>query len=186
MLREEELVRHIEQALKSLGNYFSSPDELRDTANRVARVWIEMTDGSRQSAPKLKWFPTKFEGLLIKGPIEGYFLCPHHLLPVVIKVFIGLVPNGYVLGISKITRTILWACKRLALQEDITQLIADRLWDVPESYKPVGLIVRVIGDHFCEKIRGVKRQSPTITTQVRGFIREEFLTMFYKHIKEWA
>jgi hypothetical protein len=76
--------------------------------------------------------------------------------------------------------------QRLALQEDIAQLIADRLWDVPESYKPVGLIVRVIGDHFCEKIRGVKRQSPTITTQVRGFIREEFLTMFYKHIKEWA
>lgn len=105
------------------------------------------------------------------------------MLPVRLKVLVGLVPNGYTLGISKITRTVFWACKKFALQEDITKIIADRLWNVSEGYGPESLIVASVGDHFCEKIRGIRYQSHTTMTELRGCIDDNILGYFEKRLQ---
>lgn len=182
MSQKDILANQIEGALEALDNHFYTPEELKETSQRIARVWLEMTESTNQSPPSLKWFKTESVGFLIKGPVEFYSLCPHHLLPMIFKVLVGFVPNGYTIGVSKITRTTIWACKRLALQEDITKIIADTLWNVQEHYKPYGLIVGVIGDHFCEKVRGVTHPSPTITVEIRGSLNEDMITLFQKHL----
>ncbi|MEO0264848.1 MAG: GTP cyclohydrolase I [candidate division WOR-3 bacterium] len=183
---QKQVVEYIKLALEGLGlgDQFYSPQALEESAARIAKVWIEMTEGIRQSVPELKWFRTGFNGFLIKGPVESYFLCPHHLLPVSMSVLVGIVPKGYTLGISKITRTVLWACKRLAIQEDILKLIADTLWNVQEIYKPIGLVVGGVADHFCEKIRGVRHKSPTAVIEIRGLVKKEFLLLFDKRLKK--
>jgi len=178
------ITAHLEKALIALGDNFPHKKEIKRTAERLTSVWIEMSKSSTSSPPKLKWFPTDFRSLMIKGPIESYFLCPHHLLPVTAKTIIGMVPNGYTLGISKISRIVSWACNRFELQEDITKLIADNLWEVQECYKPKGLIVSMIGDHFCEKIRGIKQKSPTQTVEMRGNVTAEELFLFNARINQ--
>lgn len=182
MIQEEILLEHIDGALKALGSPFDTADELTETVHRIARVWIEMTEGLFKEPPNIKWFKTKSRGFLLKGPVESYALCPHHLLPVTLKILVGLVPNGYTIGISKITRVALWASKRLAIQEDITKIMAGILWEVEEIYRPSGVIVGIIGDHYCEKIRGVQHPSPTITTEIRGYIEKDFITVFQNHM----
>jgi GTP cyclohydrolase I len=124
---------------------------------------------------------------LIKGPIEYSFLCPHHLLPVFVKVYVGMVPNGYTLGISKITRTVFWACrKNFALQETITKRIADALWEEGGGKNKLrGIIVEIIGKHNCEEIRGIKCDSNVITIEKRGKINKRHLSIFIQFMQKF-
>jgi len=191
-MSEEVLKNYLKKALRSVKDRFDDENDIEETANRLIKVWYEMSENFNTPSPKLKWFPTKFEGILIKGPIESSFLCPHHLLPVFVKVCVGIVPNGYTLGISKITRTVFWACrKKFALQETITKTIADSLWESGGKNKFKGLIVEIIGEHNCKKIRGIKCDSNTITIEERGkinkkhrFIFMQFMQKFEREIKE--
>lgn len=174
----------LEEALRRT-NGFGSPDEdIRATAGRLLGVWKELGRGTQIPPPKLKWFQSDYHSLLIKGPMEAAFLCPHHLLPVMAKVALGVIPNeaGHVLGISKYTRVVEWACARFDLQENITSLIADTIWNVPAEFRPSGLCVAVSGDHFCEKIRGIKKTSPTITMEARGIYSQENRALLLKTI----
>jgi len=176
--KEKEISKYLEKALKSLRENFIHQNEIQKTAKRIARVWIEMSKGVNQKPPELKWFKSNLKGFLIKGPLISYFLCPHHLLPVDSHIIIGIVPNGYVLGLSKIGRIVNWACNRFDLQENITKLIADTLWNVSKVYRPKGVIVGIIAEHSCEKVRGVRQKSPTQTIDIRGEIKDKELLLF--------
>lgn len=169
------ILRGLEEVLSSLKHRFNEGFSPKKTAYRIIRVWMEMSESCNKKPPQLKWFKTTAKNYLIKGPINVYFLCPHHLLPVDAKVFIGLIPNGYTLGISKITRMVHWAVRKIDLQENITKQIADHLWD---DTRLKGLIVIIIGDHYCEKIRGIRSKSPAISIEFRGKIENNLLLAF--------
>ncbi len=179
---QKETVEYLKKALHTIKSRFKDKSSLEDTARRVVGVWFEMSEGYNKICPMPKWFKTSSnKGFLIKGPIKTYLLCPHHLLPINIKVFVGLHLKGYTLGISKITRVVLWASKVFALQEDVTKEIADKLWD---KDKLNGLIVGIIGDHFCEKVRGVKVASNTVSIEYKGDIDNKYILIFNKYFKE--
>jgi GTP cyclohydrolase I len=173
---------HIENALTIISDEFYDKEEIKETSKRIAKVWDEMTEGVYKKAPALKWFRSKSNGLIIKGPIEVSFLCIHHLLPSLVKILIGYVPNGYVIGLSKITRNVIWASRRFTLQEDLTKMVADIFWDVPDIYRPKSLIVAIVGDHFCEKIRGIKHKSITVTIEKRGDMSEKDMLIFMRNL----
>ncbi len=175
---------HIENALQILAGEFYDTEELKKTSKRLAKVWNEMTEGIYKTSPALKWYKSKSNGLIIKGPVDSSFFCIHHLLPSLIKVLIGYVPNGYVIGLSKITRNVIWASKRFTLQEDLTELIADIFWDVSILHRPKGLIVAITGDHLCEKIRGIKQKSFTFTIKKRGALSEQDISLFMKYLEK--
>ena len=180
------LKNYLKKALGSIKDRFDDKVIMEETVNRVIKVWYEMSESFDKPPPKLKWFPTKFQGILVKGPIEYSFLCSHHLLPVFVKIWVGIVPNGYTLGISKITRTIFWACrKNFALQESITKRIAERLWKEGGGSKLKGIIVGIIGKHCCEEIRGVKCVSNAITIEEKGEINEKYRSVFIQLIQKF-
>jgi GTP cyclohydrolase I len=156
--------------------------EANKTARRILNVWYEMAERT-SGPPSLKWFKTSFTGFLIKGPIEAYSLCPHHMLPIRMKILVGIVPKGYTLGISKITRLVLWASKGFFIQEEITKIIADKLW---EKDKLEGLIIGVIGEHSCEKIRGVKSKNDTVTIEIRGRVDKKSIFIFNRRLQNAA
>lgn len=174
----------IENALQVLVGDYYNIEELNKTSERVANVWYEMSEGVYEEKPDLKWFESKSNSLVIKGPIEASFLCLHHLFPTSIRVMIGYIPDGYVIGLSKITRNVLWASKRFTLQEDLTKMITDIFWEVPDVYRPKGLIVAIIGDHSCEKTRGIKKKSVTTTIDKRGELNEEDILIFMENLNK--
>ena len=151
-----------------------------ETPKRFYQVLVEMSSGIVSPPPELKWFPTNSKGILIKGPIEAFSLCPHHLLPIHLKFLIGIKYDGYVLGISKITRTVIWATRKLLLQEDITRVIVDRLWNEGINYNVKGVLVLCSGEHLCEKIRGIKKGVYTITLEKRGEFDNNILQLLKK------
>jgi GTP cyclohydrolase I len=184
---KENLKNYLKKALRTIRDRFDNVSDIEETVNRLIKVWYEMSESFNTPPPKLRWFPTEFEGILIKGPIEYSFLCPHHLLPVFVKVYVGMVPNGYTLGISKITRTVFWACrKNFALQETITKRIADALWEEGGGKNKLrGIIVEIIGKHNCEEIRGIKCDSNVITIEKRGKINKRHLSIFIQFMQKF-
>lgn len=176
------LVQQLIKALEIIKNRFEDGSIINDTAKRLANTWYEMSATFETPPPSLKWFPTSFEGMLIKGSISCSFLCPHHLFPVEAKVLVGIIPNGYTIGISKITRVIEWASRKgFTLQETLTKRIADTLW---KNDKLKGLIVAIAGRHFCEEMRGIKKGSPVITIEERGKILRKFRFMFIQNLEK--
>ena len=142
------------------------------TPARVARLYRELTRGFRVDPAKiLKTFDSKYSELIVISEINFYSLCPHHLLIYRGKMHFGYVPDGKIVGLSKIPRLIQAMASRPIVQEDLVSEIADTFMSV---VKPLGCVARATGRHDCVAVRGVKCHEAQMTTvALRGLFREK-------------
>jgi GTP cyclohydrolase I len=166
--RLEEIVREL---LIELGVDVHD-QHFRRTPARVARLYRELTQGYRvQPVEILTTFTSNHHELIVVSDINFYSLCPHHLLIYRGKMHFGYVPDGRIVGLSKIPRLIQGMAARLVVQEDLVSEIADTFM---AQVKPLGCVVRATGRHDCVAVRGVKCHEAAMTTvALRGVFQEK-------------
>jgi GTP cyclohydrolase IA len=144
----------------------------RRTPARVAQLYRELTQGYRiRPAEILTTFASNHHELIVVSDINFYSLCPHHLLIYRGKMHFGYVPDGKIVGLSKIPRLIQGMAARLIVQEDLVSEIADTFM---AHVKPMGCVVKATGRHDCVAVRGVKCHEAAMTTvALRGVFQEK-------------
>ncbi len=157
------------------------------TPERVAKSWEYLASGYKLSIDEIVGdaiYNEKAKGMVVVRDIDFFSLCEHHLLPFFGVAHVGYIPNGKVIGLSKIPRIVEMFSRRLQLQERLTQQIADAIQDL---LNPIGLGVVIEGQHMCMQMRGVeKKNSFTTTSAVFGEFhddaetRAEFISMITK------
>jgi GTP cyclohydrolase I len=162
---------------------------LLKTPSRVAKAWQFFSKGYTQSIDKLinnAIFNEDAKDMVIVRDIEFFSLCEHHLIPFFGKAHVGYIPNGKVIGLSKIPRIIDMFSRRLQVQERLTHQVADALKNVLE---PKGVAVVMEGRHMCMQMRGVEKQNSfTSTSAMSGQFkkssetRSEFLAIINRNI----
>ena len=146
---------------------------LRETPQRIAKMYEEICGGLTEDASKHleKQFTVTHNELVIEKDITFYSMCEHHMLPFYGKVHIAYIPNGKVVGISKLARTVEVFARRLQIQEQLTTQIADAL---VTSINPAGVMVMIEAEHMCMTMRGIKKPgSKTVTTAMRGVFKTD-------------
>ncbi len=157
---------------------------LLKTPHRVATMYEFLTRGYREDVKKVingAVFEEKYSEMVIVKDIDFYSLCEHHLVPFFGKCHIAYIPNGKILGLSKLPRIVEVFARRLQVQERLTQQIADTLY---ECLNPDGVGVVMEARHLCMMMRGVEKQNSVATTSAMlGVFRDdvktrnEFLTL---------
>lgn len=145
---------------------------LADTPTRVARMYEEICGGLDETAEEhlSKTFASSNSEMVIEKDITFYSLCEHHLMPFYGKAHIAYIPNGKVVGLSKLARTVEVFARRPQIQEQLTGQIADAIM---ETLKPQGVMVYMEAEHMCMTMRGVKKPgAKTVTTACRGAFAE--------------
>jgi GTP cyclohydrolase IA len=147
---------------------------LRETPQRVAEMYVELTSGLRED-PSEHIIPltgNKHDEMVIVKDINIASLCEHHLAPFVGKCHIAYIPkNGNILGVSKLARLAEGFARRLQLQERLTTDIANTLF---ERLRPLGVMVVIEAEHACMTLRGVKKAGAiTVTSAVLGGFRKD-------------
>ena len=145
---------------------------LLGTPDRIARMYEEIFSGLGQDAkePLSKTFTAVNNEMIIEKDIVFYSTCEHHFMPFYGKAHVAYIPNGKVVGLSKLARTVEVYAKRPQLQEQLTAQIADALM---EYLKPLGAMVMIEAEHTCMTMRGVKKPgSKTVTFVCRGAFEE--------------
>ena len=160
-------------------------DGLLKTPNRVARMFDELTSGYHTDPEKLingAVFDADYDEMVVVKDIDFYSLCEHHMLPFYGKAHVAYIPNGKVIGLSKIPRIVEMFARRLQIQEQMTSQIANFL---QETLNTQGVAVVVEGAHMCAMMRGVKKQNTKmITSKMTGAFKENAKTRgeFMQHI----
>ena len=163
--------KKIKEAIRTiLTELGDDPDRegLKDTPDRVARMCSEIYGGLGQDAGQYlhTTFEAKNNELILEKDIDLYSVCEHHLLPFYGKAHIAYIPDGKVVGLSKLARTVEVFARRLQLQEQLTGQIADALM---EYMQPKGALVMIEAEHMCMTMRGIKKPgSQTVTLARRG------------------
>jgi GTP cyclohydrolase IA len=162
-------------------------DGLASTPARVAKALRFLTDGYNKQVSDVvgdALFEEEHDSMVLVRDIELYSLCEHHMLPFYGKAHVAYIPNGRIIGLSKIPRVVDVFARRLQVQERLTQQIADALMEVLE---PRGVGVVIEAQHFCMMMRGVEKQnSSTVTSALRGefktceMARQEFLRLAHR------
>ena len=167
----------IENAVRGiLSDIGEDPDRqgLEKTPNRVAKMFGELTRGYNQSAEDLineAHFDVVYDEMVVVTNIDFYSLCEHHMLPFFGVAHVGYIPNGSVVGLSKIPRIVDMFARRLQVQENMTRQIADILND---QLNPDGVGVVIEGYHMCMMMRGVEKQkAKMITSALVGSFKED-------------
>lgn len=172
MVNKEKIEEAIRLLLEGMGEDISR-EGLKDTPTRVARMYEEILSGMDDSASEhlSKTFTAENNEMVIEKDILFYSTCEHHLMPFYGKAHIAYIPDGKVVGISKLARTVETFARRLQIQEKMTVQIADAIM---ENLKPKGVIVMVEAEHMCMTMRGVKKPgSRTMTMVSRGVFEED-------------
>lgn len=141
---------------------------LIETPNRVAKMFQELTQGYEQDAAVhlSKVFDAMDTEVILEKDIAFHSLCEHHLLPFFGKVHIAYIPNGKVVGLSKLARVVEVYARRLQIQEQMTNQIADA---IEKELAPMGVLVIIEAEHTCMTMRGIKKiGSKTVTLSARG------------------
>ena len=156
---------------------------LKDTPDRIARMYEEIFAGLEQTPKEAlsKTFEAADCGMVLEKDIVFYSTCEHHLLPFYGKASIAYIPDGKVVGLSKLARTVEVYARRPQLQERLTAQIADALL---EHLKPRGVMVALEAEHMCMTMRGVKKPgAQTVTVAVRGeFASSQYLQDEFWHL----
>ena len=147
---------------------------LLKTPARVAKAMLWMTQGYQQNARTVigdAMFAESHNDMILVRDIELYSMCEHHMLPFFGKAHIAYIPDGHIVGLSKLARVVDIYARRLQVQERMTEEIAQALTDV---LKPRGVGVVIEAAHLCMMMRGVQKQnSTTVTSAVRGTFRSD-------------
>ena len=172
----EEYEGLVRRQLELLGEDPTRPEILR-TPQRVAKAMDFLTRGYRttlRDAVGAGIFDDAHDNMIMVRDIELYSMCEHHLLPFFGKAHIAYIPNGKILGLSKLPRIVDMFARRLQVQERLTSQIADA---VRESVNPHGVGVVIEASHLCMMMRGVEKQnSMTITSALLGSFRDDAKT----------
>src|SRR2546421_12061130 len=170
----------MEQSFRSLLESVGEDPErqgLLRTPNRAARAFDFLTAGYRQSLDTLvnnAIFDSEASEIVLVKDIELYSMCEHHLLPFVGKAHVAYIPNGKVIGLSKVARIVDVFARRLQIQENLTTEIAQSLMDCLE---PNGVAVVVEAKHLCMMMRGVEKQNSVMKTScLLGAFKEDART----------
>jgi GTP cyclohydrolase IA len=152
-------------------------DGLKRTPERVARMYAELLSGYHVDPNAVvndAIFEVKYDEMVIVRDVEFYSLCEHHLLPFMGRVHVAYIPDGKVLGLSKIPRIVDLFARRLQVQERMTRQIADLIRDL---LHPQGVAVVVEALHLCTMMRGVQKHNARMTTSaMHGAFRANLAT----------
>ena len=158
-------------------------DGLERTPERVEKALEFLTRGYKEDPAEIlhsAMFDVAYDEMVIVKDVEMYSLCEHHMLPFFGKVHVAYIPNGKVIGLSKIARLVEVFARRLQVQERLTRQIADAIQD---AIDPQGVGVVIEARHLCMMMRGVEKQhSSTVTSAMQGVFhqqntRAEFLSL---------
>ena len=172
MANQEKVEQAVYQLLEALGE---NPERegLLDTPKRVAKMYAEMFSGLNED-PKDQFtavFSEVHDEVVLVKDIPFYSMCEHHMMPFYGKAYIAYIPDGKVVGLSKLARTVEVYARRPQIQERLTVQIADAL---ERALSPKGIMVMLEAEHTCMTMRGVKKPgSKTITTVTRGAFKED-------------
>lgn len=179
----------IKQLLSELGEN-PSREGLLETPRRVAESLSFLTSGYRQNLQEIignAVFTDECDDMIIVKNIEFYSMCEHHLLPFYGKCHIGYIPDGKILGVSKIARIVDFFARRMQIQERLSRQIAKTILD---AVKPEGVGIVMEAQHMCMTMRGIEKQdSLMVTSSMLGSFRkelatrEEFLRLIGKQIQ---
>ncbi|MDE1155484.1 MAG: GTP cyclohydrolase I FolE [Acidobacteriaceae bacterium] len=152
-------------------------DGLLRTPERMEKAMAFLTKGYHQTVEEVlheALFDVDYDEMVIVKDIEFYSLCEHHLLPFFGRAHVAYVPNGKVLGLSKLPRIVDVFARRLQVQERLTQQIAEA---VQEAVNPQGVGVVLEAEHLCMMMRGVEKQrSSTVTSSMLGVFKTQLQT----------
>ncbi len=171
------------QIIEACGEDLERPG-LVDTPKRAAKAMEFLTHGYRQSLDEVinnALFPSDSREMVIVKDIELYSMCEHHLLPFIGKAHVAYIPNGKVLGLSKIARIVDMYARRMQIQEQLTTEIAETVREVTGAE---GVAVVIEAKHMCMMMRGVQKQNSVMkTSSMLGIFRSnqstrtEFLSL---------
>ncbi|MBT8272276.1 MAG: GTP cyclohydrolase I FolE [Bacteroidia bacterium] len=181
----DDVKERYEKIIEDLGED-ASRDGLKKTPERAAKAMQFLTQGYDQDAAEIlksAMFKESYDEMVIVKDIEIYSLCEHHILPFFGKAHVAYIPNGYIVGLSKIPRIIDIYSRRLQVQERLTEQVLDC---INNTLKPKGVAVVIEAAHMCMMMRGVQKQnSVTTTSGFKGaFQNIETRTEFLKLISE--
>ncbi len=167
MFDQEKIKEGVRLILEGIGEDVNR-EGLLETPDRVARMYEEIFSGMHQDASEIlsKRFVADNNEMVLEKDITFYSTCEHHIMPFFGKAHVAYIPQGEVVGLSKIARTVEVYARRLQLQEQLTAQIADAIED---ELHPLGVMVMIEAEHTCMTMRGVKKPgSKTITYVTRG------------------
>lgn len=167
---------HFAKIIEAIGEDVTR-EGLVDTPKRAAKAFAFINRGYNQSLEEIvnnALFESAADEMVIVKDIELYSLCEHHLLPFIGKCHVAYIPNGRVLGLSKVARVVDMFARRLQIQEKLTQEIAQSIMDVTDA---LGVGVIVEAKHMCMMMRGVEKQNSSMkTSSMLGIFRENHAT----------
>jgi GTP cyclohydrolase I len=167
----------MENAVKNILEYIgedSTREGLKQTPQRVQKAWKFMCSGYDKDAQEIikkALFTSTNDEMVVVKDIEFYSMCEHHMLPIIGKAHVAYIPNGKVIGLSKIPRVVDVYARRLQIQEQLTEQIADA---IHQAINPKGVAVIIDARHMCMEMRGVEKIcSTTVTSALRGLFKKD-------------
>ena len=184
MIDHEKVKEGVRLLLEGIGEDVTR-EGLVETPDRIARMYEEIYGGMEEDASEhlKKRFHVDNDAMVLEKDITFYSTCEHHLLPFYGKAHIAYIPNGEVVGLSKLARTVEVFARRLQLQEQLTGQIADTL---EKELNPKGVMVMIEAEHMCMTMRGIKKPgSQTVTIVKRGIFEnnQELEDTFFRMLR---
>jgi GTP cyclohydrolase I len=169
---EARIEKAVREILSAVGEDLDR-DGLKNTPGRVARMYSELLAGMRED-PNMHLasvFNENYDEIVLLRDIPFYSICEHHLMPFIGSAHVAYLPDGKILGVSKLARIVDCFARRLQTQERLTYQIADFLMN---NLKPLGVAIVLEAAHSCMTIRGIKKPGAAmVTSAVRGIFRKD-------------
>ena len=184
MIDKEKVEQAVALFLEAIGEDPNRPG-LVETPDRIARMCQQLFGGLEQTAqvPLAKRFPVEGNNLVLEKDITFYSVCEHHFLPFYGKVHIAYLPDGQVVGLSKLARTVEVFARRPQIQERLTTQIASAIM---EELHPQGVMVMIEAEHMCMTMRGIQKPgTQTVTTTALGCFEKDAVLQdrFFQHLR---
>ncbi len=176
-MSKENEQQNFEEAVKTMIRYVGEDvnrEGLEKTPNRVLKAYEFMFGGYKEDPQTIlnsAMFASSNDEMVLVKDIEFYSTCEHHLLPIIGRAHVAYIPNGKVVGLSKIPRVVDLFARRMQIQEQLTEQIADALM---EAVEPKGVAVVIQARHMCMEMRGVEKICSTTTSSaLRGLFKRD-------------
>jgi len=170
---QEEFEDAVKKILEILGEN-PNREGLLKTPSRVAKAWGFLTEGYNENPKEIlnqALFTSSNDEMVVVRDIEFYSTCEHHMLPIIGRAHVAYIPDGKVVGLSKIPRIVNVFARRLQIQEQMTEQIADA---ITEAINPKGVAVVLHARHMCMEMRGVQKiNSTTVSSALRGLFKSD-------------